>query len=253
MRVVKFLLVLVICICAESITARQFAQQVFREHSDKNAEWKSEFAIEHLNLFDDEFMFIEKALSIDADEKDPAASQPDVKLPWFRTWWAFALYSIFFLSVIAAVIYWRTKNLNEHNKILGEMVEARTRELAVAIEGLKKTQSQLILSEKMASLGQLTAGIAHEINNPLNFIAGGVEALRDLQNALFDGSKKMTADELASTKKQIAELMTLIARGVERSTSIIKSLRTYLSPQDEISAQVSLSLNEAIEKLTPYS
>jgi two-component system, NtrC family, sensor kinase len=53
---------------------------------------------------------------------------------------------------------------------LFESVEARTRELAKSLEDLRTTQDRLIQTEKLASLGQLTAGIAHEIKNPLNFV-----------------------------------------------------------------------------------
>jgi len=49
-------------------------------------------------------------------------------------------------------------------------VEARTRELAVSLENLRTTQDRLVQTQKLASLGQLTAGIAHEIKNPLNFV-----------------------------------------------------------------------------------
>ena len=53
----------------------------------------------------------------------------------------------------------------------------RSEELDIAMENLKNTQSQLVHSEKMASLGQLTAGIAHEINNPINFISSGIKSI----------------------------------------------------------------------------
>jgi C4-dicarboxylate-specific signal transduction histidine kinase len=57
----------------------------------------------------------------------------------------------------------------KQQKVLEEEVAKQTIELRTAFENLKSTQSQLIQSEKMASLGELTAGIAHEIQNPLNF------------------------------------------------------------------------------------
>ena len=52
------------------------------------------------------------------------------------------------------------------------------KELAAAYENLKATQQQLVQSEKMASLGQLTAGVAHEINNPINFVSASVPPLK---------------------------------------------------------------------------
>ena len=56
------------------------------------------------------------------------------------------------------------------NVRLFESVEARTRELAASLEDLRTTQDRLVQTQKLASLGQLTAGIAHEIKNPLNFV-----------------------------------------------------------------------------------
>ena len=56
------------------------------------------------------------------------------------------------------------------NARLFESVEARTRELAKSLEDLRTTQDRLVQTQKLASLGQLTAGIAHEIKNPLNFV-----------------------------------------------------------------------------------
>src|SRR5262249_50886546 len=56
------------------------------------------------------------------------------------------------------------------NVRLFESVETRTRELAASLENLRTTQDRLVQTQKLASLGQLTAGIAHEIKNPLNFV-----------------------------------------------------------------------------------
>ncbi|MBC7749300.1 MAG: histidine kinase, partial [Methylotenera sp.] len=63
-----------------------------------------------------------------------------------------------------------TRILSEQKDVLEKEVALRTQDLNTSIDNLKATQSQLIQSEKMASLGELTAGIAHEIQNPLNFV-----------------------------------------------------------------------------------
>ena len=74
------------------------------------------------------------------------------------------------------------------NVRLFESVEARTRELATSLEDLRTAQDRLVQTEKLASLGQLTAGIAHEIKNPLNFVNNfstlSVELIDELREAL---------------------------------------------------------------------
>ena len=74
------------------------------------------------------------------------------------------------------------------NVRLFESVEARTRELAKSLEDLRTTQDRLVQTQKLASLGQLTAGIAHEIKNPLNFVNNfsgvSVELIDELRQSL---------------------------------------------------------------------
>jgi len=81
--------------------------------------------------------------------------------------------------------------LKAENLILEQRVQQRTAELSQSLENLKQTQNQLIQSEKMASLGELTAGIAHEIQNPLNFVNNFSEVNTELAQELKDELNKM--------------------------------------------------------------
>ena len=87
------------------------------------------------------------------------------------------------------------------NVRLFESVEARTRELAKSLEDLRTTQDRLVQTQKLASLGQLTAGIAHEIKNPLNFVnnfsAVSADLIDELREALA-GRNLNKSDELRS-------------------------------------------------------
>jgi signal transduction histidine kinase len=95
------------------------------------------------------------------------------------------------------------------NVRLFESVEARTRELAESLEELRTTQDRLVQTQKLALLGQLTAGIAHEIKNPLNFVnnfsgisAELIDELRDtLRSASLDEKTRTEIEELADTLK----------------------------------------------------
>jgi signal transduction histidine kinase len=105
-------------------------------------------------------------------------------------------------------------------------VKDRTEELVSTIEELKTTQQHLIQSEKMASLGTLTAGVAHEINNPLNFISGGLTLIGDMKNEEDFHSEEM------NEKFRVGKEM--VKTGLERATNIVKSLMTFSQPGSAI-------------------
>lgn len=102
---------------------------------------------------------------------------------------------------------------NKRNTIL---LEERTHDLERSLEELTKAQKQLIESEKLVSLGTLSAGIGHEINNPLNFISGGVAGIKDL----LDSEDKITTDDLEP-------YIDVVEEGVQRATAIVKSLSHF--------------------------
>jgi two-component system, NtrC family, sensor kinase len=115
------------------------------------------------------------------------------------------------------------------NVRLFESVEARTRELAKSLEDLRTTQDRLVQTQKLASLGQLTAGIAHEIKNPLNFVNNfsgvSAELIDELQEALGD----VTLNE--KRRNEITELMASLRGNLEkvmqhgkRADAIVKNM-----------------------------
>lgn len=134
-----------------------------------------------------------------------------------------------------------------------EALEKHERELQFTLENLKLTQSQLIQSEKMASVGVLTAGIAHELNNPINFVSGNVNPLlRDI-NDIFNLIKKydevIKSNKLESSfneidllktemdftflVKEIFNLLEGIEDGANRSSHIVKGLRSFSRLDEE--------------------
>ena len=116
----------------------------------------------------------------------------------------------------------------ENARLFGE-VQARTKELAASLDDLQKAQDRLIQSEKLASLGQLTAGIAHEIKNPLNFINNFSALSRELigelagviRTAPLDGALRDEAEELIGT---IDGNLDKVVQHGKRADSIVKNM-----------------------------
>jgi two-component system NtrC family sensor kinase len=99
-------------------------------------------------------------------------------------------------------------------------LQDKNNELESVIEELKATQQHLVQSEKMASLGTLTAGIAHEINNPLNFISGGLGIIAGAEQE-NNGEGEQEKEERRSKALQMA------FDGLERATGIVRALMTF--------------------------
>jgi signal transduction histidine kinase len=130
-------------------------------------------------------------------------------------------------------------------------------ELERAMEELRVTQSQLVQSEKMSSIGQLTAGIAHEINNPINFVYAGVGALKNTITDLFEildvfdtfdndfdkDKYQKTLAHINKLKKDLMyrelreDLVSIVAdikEGANRTAEIVKGLRNFSRNDDEV-------------------
>src|SRR5262249_19410629 len=115
------------------------------------------------------------------------------------------------------------------NVRLFDSVEARTRELAASLENLRATQDRLVQTQKLASLGQLTAGIAHEIKNPLNFVNNfsglSSELIDELQGALsglsIDQKARAEINELTDTLR--GNLDKVVQHG-KRADAIVKNM-----------------------------
>jgi signal transduction histidine kinase/ligand-binding sensor domain-containing protein len=117
----------------------------------------------------------------------------NVTPPWYRTWLAYISYGLLFITGIFVTDRVQRRRLVEKERKRAKDKELeQAREIKKAYNELRSTQDQLIQSEKMASLGELTAGIAHEIQNPLNFVNNFSEVNNELIEELEIESFKPT-------------------------------------------------------------
>ena len=137
------------------------------------------------------------------------------------------------------------------NVRLFESVEARTRELAKSLEDLRATQDRLVQTQKLASLGQLTAGIAHEIKNPLNFVNNfsgvSVELIDELRQALsgahLDSKLRAEISEIADTLQ--GNLDKVVQHG-KRADTIVKNM--LLHSREGSGERRSVDINALVEE-----
>ncbi|MBN1117624.1 MAG: GHKL domain-containing protein [Bacteroidales bacterium] len=139
---------------------------------------------------------------------------------------------------------------------LRNSLEDQNIELQKALKELKETQAKLIRTEKLASLGVLIAGVAHEVNNPLNYISGGVMILEseieDIKEVL--NRHKVTEVDFANNK-QLENALTMIKEGVLRLQSITSSLHSYSSntatvkKQDNVSSIIDSAISFLSDKI----
>ncbi len=167
----------------------------------------------HARVVTDEGSVAEKTLNI------------NIAPPWWKTKWAYAFYIIAFL-----VIAFIANRIIRNRIIEKERARSREKELLQAKEiekaytKLKTTQAQLIQSEKMASLGQLTAGIAHEIQNPLNFVNNFSEINNELIEELKSQRLKLKNEEQNELLNDIFRNNEKINHHGKRADSIVKGM-----------------------------
>jgi signal transduction histidine kinase/ligand-binding sensor domain-containing protein len=145
--------------------------------------------------------------------------------PWWRKTWAYVIYAVLLIALLLGLDrYFRRRLVRKEREKNQARELAQAKEIEKAYTELKATQSQLIQSEKMASLGELTAGIAHEIQNPLNFINNFSEVNRELIEELKAEAKSGSHDNVITIANDISVNEEKINHHGKRADAIVKGM-----------------------------
>ena len=144
----------------------------------------------------------------------------------------------------------KLRTIEKLNEDLEEKVRLRTAELersntelVEAMDALQQAQERLVTSEKLASVGQLVAGIAHEINNPINAV---VNTVAPLSSAVEDLVKGAEAEQLAEHRQDLEQMLRVIRSGIARTQRIVSALRNYSRTDTE--SRVPMDLHVDIDE-----
>jgi signal transduction histidine kinase/ligand-binding sensor domain-containing protein len=148
--------------------------------------------------------------------------------PWWRTYWAYGFYVLLIgFAGVQVDRFQRKRLLAIERERTREKELLQAKEIEAAYTELKATQAQLIQSEKMASLGELTAGIAHEIQNPLNFVNNFSDVSQELVDEMNEELDKGDLEEAKSLSLSIKENLSKINHHGKRADSIVKGMLAH--------------------------
>lgn len=182
-----------------------------------------------------------------------------IKPPFWKTWWFYVSSALAFIGLTIAYIRFRTRAILKQYEVLEHKVQERTselrdekektevksKELEKTLGELRATQNQLIHSEKMASLGQLTAGIAHEIQNPLNFVNNFSLISQDL---ITEIESKPSPEESGTLMNDLKQNLEKISHHGKRAERIVKSMLMHsrTSAADKIPTDINKLVEDAL-------
>ncbi len=165
-------------------------------------------------------------------------------------------YVIFFIAILLITYYVKSEydkerlnsaNQNRKLEVLNERLKSTLAEKDAYIQQLNETKDQLLESEKMASVGRLTAGLAHELNNPLNYVGGNIkpiwENIQEIEQTLTEQQKS----DCHQAFEELNELLKNVQEGSRRASGIINNL-LKISPRGSSDQRSIISLKDMLNR-----
>ena len=178
---------------------------------------------------------------------EPARMSIVIRPPWWRTWWAYAGYVLLFvLGVVAADRVQRRRLLARERERTRQRELEQAREIEKAYVELREAKDRLVQQEKLASLGGLTAGIAHEIKNPLNFVNNFADLSGEICDEAVEALEGGRLDELKRVLADLRQNTEVIAEHGKRADGIVRSMMAHAS--GATSERTSVDVNELVSE-----